>query len=170
MQSKNTTKEGVKSIIVGYKLEKLKDTTSRGSKVNMAQTSKAGPSNPKTLSTSTSKQPAKGLKIINKTVDLLRKNDGLKKKGKGKEREVLGDIVGLVQGRCSFKSFKQMLNWNLGAKSLPGAIQVERFAEVIKRKEFILICHRLEHLKFLLFKMQLNQQRTVQTLLTNDIN
>ncbi|WVQ99709.1 hypothetical protein IAU59_006850 [Kwoniella sp. CBS 9459] len=87
--------------------------------------------------------PSKGngrpLKPIHKTVDLLRKNEGVKRraaaaavaagsgsregregravdsggKGKGKEKEILGDVVNLVDE----------------VKRLPGMIQVEKFAE-----------------------------------------
>ncbi|WVF71156.1 hypothetical protein IAT40_005954 [Kwoniella sp. CBS 6097] len=85
--------------------------------------------------------PSKGggrpLKPIHKTVDLLRKNEGVKRKaaaataaaaaggngktntvnssgkGKGKEREILGDVMSLVDE----------------VKRLPGMIQVEKFAE-----------------------------------------
>ncbi|WRT66655.1 uncharacterized protein IL334_003614 [Kwoniella shivajii] len=65
----------------------------------------AGPSRPSS---------GRPLKAIHKTVDLLRKNEGAKRKGKGKEREVLGDgVMGLVDE----------------VKRLPGMIQVEKFAE-----------------------------------------
>ncbi|WWC62188.1 uncharacterized protein I303_104782 [Kwoniella dejecticola CBS 10117] len=54
------------------------------------------------------------LKPINKTIDLLKKNEGAKRKGKGKEREILGDGV---------------VNLFDDVKRLPGLIQVEKFAE-----------------------------------------
>ncbi|WWC89050.1 uncharacterized protein L201_003968 [Kwoniella dendrophila CBS 6074] len=54
------------------------------------------------------------LKPIHKTVDLLRKNEGAKRKGKGKEKEILGDgLTGMIDD----------------IKRLPGMIQVEKFAE-----------------------------------------
>ncbi|KAK4686638.1 hypothetical protein P7C73_g3485, partial [Tremellales sp. Uapishka_1] len=49
------------------------------------------------------------VKVIPKTVDLLKKSE----KGKGKERELLGELDGLVKA----------------TKNLPGALQVEKFAE-----------------------------------------
>ncbi len=60
--------------------------------------SAAGPSRFKSALSNQVRPPPKGLKIINKTVDLLKKNAGPKSRGKGKEKEVLGDVIGLVQG------------------------------------------------------------------------
>ncbi|KAK8864663.1 hypothetical protein IAR55_001913 [Kwoniella newhampshirensis] len=62
-----------------------------------------------------SKQPARQGKPIHRTVDLLKKNDDIKSegKGKGKEKEILGDVTGLVDE----------------VKRLPGMIFVEKFAE-----------------------------------------
>ncbi|WVR06792.1 hypothetical protein IAU60_003828 [Kwoniella sp. DSM 27419] len=61
--------------------------------------------------------PSKGggrpVKAIHKTVDLLRQNQGEKRKGKGKEKEVLGDVMSLVDD----------------VSRLPSMIQVEKFAE-----------------------------------------
>ncbi|OCF38687.1 hypothetical protein I317_07538 [Kwoniella heveanensis CBS 569] len=89
---------------------------------------------------SSSKGNGRPLKPIHRTVDLLRKNEGVKRKaaaaaaaaatssgsskssrgnspapgkGKGKEREILGDVMSLVDE----------------VKRLPGMIQVEKFAE-----------------------------------------
>ncbi|OCF60925.1 ribonuclease P/MRP protein subunit POP1 [Kwoniella mangroviensis CBS 10435] len=70
-----------------------------------APSAQAGPSRP---------NGGRPLKPIHKTVDLLRSNEGAKRKGKGKEKEVLGDgVMGLVDD----------------VKRLPGMIQVEKFAE-----------------------------------------
>ncbi|WWD17028.1 hypothetical protein CI109_101465 [Kwoniella shandongensis] len=60
-----------------------------------------------------SKPPARQGKPIHRTIDLLKKNEGLKAKGKGKEKEVLGEVTGLVDE----------------VKRLPGMIFVEKFAE-----------------------------------------
>ncbi|ODN98010.1 hypothetical protein I350_07651 [Cryptococcus amylolentus CBS 6273] len=52
-------------------------------------------------------------KVVNKTVDLLKKNERASAAGKGKERQVLGDVMGLVDE----------------VKRLPNLIQVEKFAQ-----------------------------------------
>ncbi|GFZ46872.1 hypothetical protein JCM24511_04092 [Saitozyma sp. JCM 24511] len=82
----------------------------------MAKPSKAGPG-PSTsasapASTAGPNRP-KG-KVIPRTSDLLRRNESDKRKGKGKgkERDVLGGLMGMLDG-----------------KSMPGMVQVERFAE-----------------------------------------
>ncbi|WVQ77825.1 hypothetical protein IAR50_007516 [Cryptococcus sp. DSM 104548] len=52
-------------------------------------------------------------KVVNKTVDLLKKNERASAAGKGKERQVLGDVVGLIDE----------------VKRIPNMIQVEKFAQ-----------------------------------------
>ncbi|KAL7422007.1 Ribonucleases P/MRP protein subunit pop1 [Cryptotrichosporon argae] len=71
-----------------------------------SSSSKAGPSKP---APSSSFKP----KVIHKTVDMLRRNERAKAGGKGKENEVLGGVADLLAA----------------SRDLPGAIQVERFAE-----------------------------------------
>ncbi|WVW84177.1 hypothetical protein I302_106207 [Kwoniella bestiolae CBS 10118] len=70
-----------------------------------APSAQAGPSRPNC---------GRPVKPIHKTVDLLRSNEAQKRKGKGKEKEILGDgLMGLIDD----------------VKRLPGMIQVEKFAE-----------------------------------------
>lgn len=52
--------------------------------------SKAGPSKPY----------GRPQKPIHKTIDLLKKNQAAAAKGKGKENEVLGGVMSLVDGKC----------------------------------------------------------------------
>lgn len=65
------------------------------------------------------------IKIIEKTADLLKPNA----KGKGKEKQVLGDLTRFVGG--SYQTWTiQMVIDESETKSLPNALQVERFAKV----------------------------------------
>jgi hypothetical protein len=43
-------------------------------------------------------KPSKSFKMIHKTVDLLKQNERPRSLGKGKEKEELGDVAGLVAG------------------------------------------------------------------------
>lgn len=99
----------------------------------MASSSAPGPSKRKNVEVTAaapSRAPLKTLKVISKTIDLLKKNEGLKNKGKGKERAILGDIRGLIQGRFLIIIALNSSDRDVATKTLPGAIQVERFAEV----------------------------------------
>ncbi|RXK39922.1 hypothetical protein M231_02856 [Tremella mesenterica] len=69
-------------------------------------------SNRPNASAGPSRPPPKHVRIIEKTSDLMRRNEYLKKQGKGKGRAILGGVLDMVD-----------------ASQIPNALQVEKFAE-----------------------------------------
>lgn len=75
----------------------------------------------------------KPAKLIQKTIDLVKSNDQRKRstKGKGKEKEILGDLTTSVERERLHVMFEGMTGADRAERRpLPGGIQVERFAEV----------------------------------------
>lgn len=81
---------------------------------------------------------AKGrpVKIIQKTIDLVKSNDQRKRssKGKGKEKEALGELAGSLERKFGLRRSLSIHDKTdrVERRSLPGGIQVERFAEVCR--------------------------------------
>jgi len=69
---------------------------------------------------------ARALKYIPRTQDLSRSNESARQKSKGKARSVLKEVHDIVKGTHSPLQLDLTL---AAANNLPGAIQVERYAE-----------------------------------------
>ena len=83
----------------------------------------------------------KSRKVIVKTTDLLKQNERDKGKGKGKDKAVWGELNELIQGESRrFPVGTSTYACGTGAKDLPGALQVERFAEVCVDDEIRGLC------------------------------
>lgn len=72
----------------------------------------------------------KPFKSIPKTSDLLNANQQAKARGKGREKVVLKGVHDLIKSALGRNISLVYANHGTDANKLPGAVQVERFAEV----------------------------------------
>jgi ribonuclease P/MRP protein subunit POP1 len=72
------------------------------------------------------------VKTISRTTDLLKQNEGSSRNGKGKEKEILGDMQPAMAGQSIYHGRRSFPDSDADAKSLPGVVSVEKFAKVCR--------------------------------------